>query len=368
MNLLVAFLIFTAAAYAQRHPAAEIDPRTPDGALLTKALQENDPSQKTAILEQFSTQYPKSPSAPWALDTLQAIYVKAGQYDKIVATGEKLLALDPEDPESALQNLKAVEALKDLPGIRKWSALASTNARKMAATPQPKDPADVESWKSDVSYAKQVDTYTEYALFRVALENSARDPKVTLEFAEVLEARNPDSPYMAQTRTAQFVAYRQTGANDKAVALAERVLATDQSNEDMLMVVADDYATHQKEPSKVHEYTSRAIAVMAAKPAPAGMSEADWTARRNNLTGLAHYLSGKLYYGDKNYPDTDRELRAALPLMDAALKAEVLFMLGDANFNLKKPQEAVTYFRACAALPGPMQAQATKNLQALKAK
>ena len=35
------------------------------------------------------------------LEQLQAVYVKADDSDKIIATGEKLLALDPDDPEAA---------------------------------------------------------------------------------------------------------------------------------------------------------------------------------------------------------------------------------------------------------------------------
>lgn len=333
-----------------------------------QGVQESDPAKKAAFLEQFCVQFPNSVAMAWTLETLQNLYIKAGQYGKIVATGEKLLALDPEDPESALQNLKASEALKDLAAIRKWSALASANARKMAMAPQPKEAAGVEGWKNDVSYAKQVDTYSEYALFRVSVES--RDPKAAIEFGEALEARNPNSDYIGQTRVALFAAYRQLGANEKAVALAERVLATDQTDEDMLIVVADDYAAKKKEPEKVHEYTAQAVAVMAAKPAPATLGEAGWTARKNGLTSIAHYLSGSLYYTEKKFPDADRELRAALPLLEtnAAMKPEVLFMLADANYNMQKPREAADFYRACAAIPGPMQAQAAKNLQAIKAK
>jgi hypothetical protein len=35
---------------------------------------------------------------------------------------------------------------------------------------------------------------------------------------------------------------------------------------------------------------------------------------------------------------------------------------------MQKPREAADFYRACAAIPGPMQAQAAKNLQAIKAK
>ena len=139
------------------------------------------------------------------LEQLQAIYVKAGDSDKTIAAGEKLLALDPDDPEAAMQNLKASEAKKDLPGVKKWAGVASANARKMAASPQPKDAEQVDSWKSEVAYAAQVDQYTDYALYRVGAES--RDPKVTVEFLELLGQHNPKSEYVAKSQSQLFVAY-----------------------------------------------------------------------------------------------------------------------------------------------------------------
>jgi tetratricopeptide (TPR) repeat protein len=301
------------------------------------------------------------------LEQLQGIYVKAAQPDKIISAGEKLLALDPEDPEAALQCLKAAEAKKDAAAIRKWSAMASANARKMAAAPKPAEAEKAEDWKNQVDYAKQVDTYTDYALYRAAIES--RDPKVTIELCEELQRRSPQSEYMPKTVNPLFVAYRQAGANDKAVALAETVLAKDQSNEDMLLVVADSYLQTKKEPEKVHAYTAKIVGLMAAKPKPEAVSDADWTARRNLVTGLAHYMNGKLYYNEANFSKADQELRSALPLVEgnATLKPEVLYLLGFANYKLDKPQEAANFYKACAAIKGPFQATAAKNLQGIQA-
>src|SRR5205823_10075618 len=128
----------------------------------------------------------------------------------------------------------------------------SKNARKMAAAPQPKEADEVDSWKQEVAYAKQVSQYADYALFRAAVES--RDPKVTIETTQALAQRSPDSEYNAKLREPLFLAYRQSGANDKAIELAEKILATEQTNEDMLLVVADNYLQQKKEPEKVHAY------------------------------------------------------------------------------------------------------------------
>jgi len=366
MRILVFLIAFALAAFGQRHKLEELDAEKPEGKLLQQIMQENDQGKKLALMEQFSGQFPKLEASAWVLQQMQGMYAKANEPDKAIAAGEKLLAIDPDDPEAALQCLKAAEAKKDVALIEKWSATTSTNARKMVNAPKPADADKAEAWKADVDYAKQVDTYSDYALYRAALES--RDPKAIVELGEALTARNPTGEYTTKVQQTLFVAYRQAGANDKAVALAEKVLATDQSNEDMLLVVADHYLQSKKDPEKIHTYSVKITEVMGTKAKPEGVSDSDWSARKNMVIGLAHYMNGKQYYNENKFPQTDQELRQALPLVEsnAALKPEVLFLLGFADYKMEKAQDAANYFRACAAIKGPLQAQAAKNLQKIQ--
>ena len=375
MRKVALLLALSLAAFGQRHKLEEIDAEKPGGKLLQQALQESDPAKRAAVMEQFVTENPKGEAPAAILEQLLQIYVKANQPDKVIATGEKLLALDPDDPEAALQALKATEPSKDPQAIKKWVALTSANARKMVNTPKPAEADKAESWKNDVDYAKQVDTYSEYALYRAALE--ATDPKVTIDLGETLEKQNAQSEYLPKLRDRMFVAYRQMGAADKALALAEKVLATDQSNEDMLLVAADHYLQTKKSPDKVHAYSAKIIEVMASKPKPEGTSDADWLAHKNQVTGLAYYVSGKQYSVEGKNAQAEQDLRKALPLVEASpalapIKAELLFLLAFADYKLaagnpEKAQEAANYFRACAALKSPYQATAATNLKKIMA-
>jgi hypothetical protein len=299
-------------------------------------------------MEQFVQQYPKLEQTPWVLQQLQTLYVKAGQPDKILAAGDRLLALDPGDPEAALQNLKAAETRNDLATIQKYSDLTYANARQDAASSQSKE---------EVDYAKQVATYADYSLFRAAASQS--DPKVTVALGEKLAARDPSSEYLGKMNNLMFLAYRQTGAADKALALAEKVLATDQSDPDMLLVVANSYLEQKKDPAKVHAYSAKVVEIMTPKTD-------DKTGPM--IIGVAHYLSGKQYINDNQFTPADEELRKALPLVEtnAALKPEVLFLLGLANFKLEKIQDAAHYFQTCSTLKSPFQAEATKDLARIK--
>jgi len=315
-------------------------------------MQENDAAKRAALLEQFTAQYPKGGGTAWALEQLQQSYVKAGDPDKVITAGDKLLSIDPNDPEASLQCLKAAETKKDAALMKKYAASTVAAAGKLPA-------AEAES-------AKYFTNTAEFTLYRAAAES--RDPKATIDLAESLRQISPKGEYTLKVAQPLFVAYRQSNDNAKAIALAEQTLALDQSNEDMLLAVADTYAQQKKEPQKVHEYSAKVVTVMNEKPKPEGVADADWTARKNMVIGVAHYISGKLYYTETNFAKADTELRAALPLVEnnATMKPEVLYLLGFANYKLDKPQEAANYYKACAAIKSPFQATAAKNLTGIK--
>ena len=209
MRVLTILIAFALTAFAQRHSLTEVDAEKPDGKVLQRILQAADAAERTKLLEQFVEQFPKADGAPWAMEQLLAIYAKGSEADKVIAIGEKLLAVDPDETEAGLQCLKAYEAKHDFEQIKKYSGLTSTLARKMAATPQPEDSELVGNWKLEQAYAKQVDAYCEYALYRVVAES--RDPKVTIEFAELLPQRYPQGQYAGKLDNTLFVAYRQAG-------------------------------------------------------------------------------------------------------------------------------------------------------------
>jgi len=279
--------------------------------------------------------------------------------------GEKVIALDPEDLETSLANLKASEAKKDPDLVKKWSNSTGQIAQKVVAAPQPKD-EDEEDWKKRVDYAKQVNTYSEYALYATAIQTS--DPRKKIDLIETLQQRNPQSQYISQVLPMEFQAYRQAGDNEKATALAEKILLTDQSNEDMLLVAADGYLQKGKEPEKVIAYSTKLIEVMNAKPKPDGGSDADWQTRKKTITGLGHYMIGKQYFNQKKYGPADKELRIALPLVEGNqdLKAEALFLLGFSNYKMENIIEALKFNQQCAAIKSRFQGQAAKNVTVIK--
>jgi len=362
---LFALSLTAAPAWAQCHKLAELNPSSPEGQLLQKASLEEDAAKRLALQEQFVTQYPQNEAAGWVYEQLLSAYVKANDADKALAAADKLAAMPPECVEDAQQTLKAAEMKKDPDLVLKWSAKTAELAQKVIASPKPADADEAENWKARVDYARQVNTYTEYSLYAMALETP--DPKKQVALLEALRQRNPKSEYLAKGVETLFVAYQKSGEADKAAALAQQVVAAGNPSEDMLLVLADD-AAKKKDGEAVHSYSAKLVEVVNSKPKPQGIADADWTKRQNTILGLARSMDGKQYFNDGKLSEADQELRKALPLVEenAALKTEVLFYLGLANFKMEKIQDAYTFFKECAAVKSPFQAQANKNLLAIR--
>lgn len=374
LTLAAAFLLAAGPAAPQRQRFT-INTETPEGQLLQQIGEEEDAAKKLALLEKFAAEYPKHEAIAWVYAQMVPVASKVNQFDKAMEAGEKLLALDPGDLETAHLALKAAEAKKDPSALIQWASKVSQAARKVAQTPKPSEEDEVEDWKTAVDFAKQLDVYTEYSLYALALQTT--DIKARIALIEALEQQNPESQYLPQIANLRFVAYLQAGQNEKAVALAEKILEKDQSNEDMLLAVADHYRINKKDPEKVLEYCAKALELVAAKPRPEGVTEAAWETRKKQLAGRAHYVAGLTHIARSNWAQADKELRAALPgIQDTpAITAETLFYLGLANFRLGERDcepsrilDAVNFTKQAAAIQGPYQAPARTNLRAFQTK
>ena len=354
--------VFTLAAATVAWTQA-YDANTPDGAMVAQIQSESDPAHKQALLEEFVQKFPSSKQTAWAWGQLQADYLKAQQYDKALAAGEKSLAGDPDETEVAYNNLKAAEAMNDPEAVAKWSAETSKIARKEASSPT----AD----KARVDYAKQVDTYSEYSVFATSLKTT--DPAKIVMLMSSLEERNPQSPYLSKGYGRYLNALQQEGQTEKAAQEAEQELQRDPSNEDVL-VFAANYNREKKNDAQALAYSSKAIEVLQTKPKPEEISEADWEKKKQTMLGIAYWTQGASYNDQKQYAQADKALRQALPLTkgDTQLQPIVLFQLGVADFELAKTtksrtmmQDALKFSQQSAAMKSPVQADAANNVKAI---
>jgi len=257
-----------------------------------------------------------------------------------LAAGVSLLPapLLADDLDDALAALKQAEPSKDAAKVKELAAAAHTTARKYEG-PAPAD-ADKESYEARQRYAKDVDHYSEYALYALASQMRS-NPNVAEDLINTLEKQNPKSEYLELP--------------------------------DALDVQAD-IAVARKQTDRAAAIANRMIAAANKKP-PEGTSAADWDRTKSYALGKAYYIIGTSACERNKFADTDRNLRAALPYIKGnnGMLGPALFCLGVANYNLAnltankaKMLEAAKFSEQAAAIPGPTQDQAYKNSIAMK--
>jgi len=355
--------------YAKRK--LNVNTETPEGAKLKHLGDEADAAKKMALMEAFVKEHPSHDSTSWVYGEMQTAYLAANAFDKSLAAGEKVLADDADDVAAAHACLKAAEGKKDAALIKKYAGITSAAARKAAAVAKPADADDVPAWTQAVDYAKQVDTYTEYSLYANAVQAASLDARA--ELGEALIAQNPASQYVAMIRPQIFLAYQQKGDTAKAISAAEDGIKADPANDDMLLYLASK-AYEGKNTAKAAEYAKKITEVLPPKPVPQGMAEADWNKNKTIKLGVAQWMLGVIASNEQKWADADTYLRAALPnVTGGSLAAETLFHLALANYRLGDPKkdrklinEALKYNQQCAAIASPFQAQARKNIAAIK--
>ncbi len=296
---------------------------------------------------------------------MQDRYRRAGDLDKALAAGEKVLAIEPDNIEIARANWRLAESKHDAELVKKWSAETAKIAERIVKAPLPTDPDAVKTAAEVVAYARQFVVNSDYDDYNKALQ--AKDPAQRIAALEEFLKKSPQNPYMEQIEIAQFLAYKDLGDADKALAAAEKILAHNEDREDALLFVAELSFRRKRDPKRTLTLTNKFIARMAVATRPEGQSEADWNRSKNQNLMLANYIVGSIHFQVGQWSAADKALRTALALAgEDQLRATLLYNLGWANYQMQNALESIRFYRLCAAIPGPMQEQASKNVLSVK--
>jgi len=281
------------------------------------------------------------------------------------------LVIVPGNLETTYQNLKDATAKNDAVQVKALAAEACKLAREVIAEPAPTNDEEKEAWNNHVAFAKDVDLYTEYALYATAVQ---APPETTVDLLSTLEQQNPKSKYLADAYGEYFYALHKTGAAAKIPAIAEKAIVNFPESDDLLLVLAETAYSH-KQSDRALGYARRLTVVLNKRARPEGMSAADWERKRSTGLASGYWIAGIVQAEKRVYYEADKDLRAALPLVagNDARKASALFYLGLANYELGKSTlrkslvlEAVKFSQDAAAIKGPLAQQAWHNAQIMK--
>ena len=365
-------LLFAALASAADRHKVDVDAESQDGILLQRIQQEPTKPRKVVLLERYAAEFPKTTSIAWVYEQLLHIYKDGQENDKVIATAEAMLAVDPVDLDAADDALLAAQAKGDSDGVRKYAQLSWDIATKTLHLPKPADPDDVADWAKQMQFAKEILAFSEYALSTEAIHEPDAEKKA--ELLKALEIRNADSKFLAMARNDKPRIDLASLSPEKAVAIAEKGLLDDPDNEDFLVTVANYYIQREQDLPKVLSYSLRLLELLPRKPKPDDVSVEEWEAKKSKYSGWANWMAGVIYAKQARYGLSDRYLRAALGhLREERLLAGAYFYLGYDNYAMAGEQrdkgraiEAVRFDKLCAAIDGPYREPALKNLEVLR--
>ena len=350
----------------------DVDPESEDGILLQHIQQEPLKERKLAQLEKYADKFPKTTSIAWVYEQLLPIYVASKDWDKVIATADAMLVVDPNDVESAHYALQAAESKESGDQIRSYTLVSWDVATRVMALPKPADPDDVPDWAKRKEFAQ---TVVKYAEFQMATQASGElDESKKNELIGALKSRNPNSPFLANVTKVTLIDLASLNP-EKAVELAEKGLVDDPNNEDFLMTVADYNMAKERDIAKALSYALRILDVMQKKVQPDTMSAPDWEKKKDKYIGWSNWIAGVVYGKQGRFGLSDRYLRTSLGYVknDQRLLMAAYFYLGYDNYALAaelndkgRAIEAVKFSKLCAAADGPFRSLALKNLEALR--
>ena len=276
-----------------------------------------------------------------------------------------------DDLEDAVQSLKDAAAKKDVDAVKKLAATIHSMTSGIVAEAAPQGADEKKAWEERVAYAKNADVYVESVFYTIAVQS---EPAMMVDLLSTLEQRNPKSRYLNQAYGPYLMALNKTGAGAKIPAVVEKGMANFPENEDLLLYMTDT-AMARKQTDRALGYANRLTATLSKRAKPEGVSAADWERKRSAALAHGYYIAGVITAEKGQYIPADKNLRAALPLIQGqpTMLGPALFYLGMANYQLGKMTlskarvlEAAKFSEQSMAIPGAYQDQARHNALVMK--
>jgi len=357
--VLLALSMFSSVGWAgPKKPS--LDPNTPEGKLLEKALGESDFSKRLMLLELFPELFPYSGAAEYVWSELQIGFQQAGTLAKALNAGSTLLITNPNNLEAACSNWRIAADMKSDQLTAVWRRQAGVIAERALKTPDPGMSKATLECGANAQQANEIEAY------KAAV--TAKSPADRIRLLEEFVKSHPQTQHAGDIEITLFLAYREQGDTAKALVTAEKLVARNDAREDALLLVAESYFRSGKDSDRVLSLAKKAIDRLSKAEKPEGMSAADWA--RNKTAGLtqANYMIGSVSFTAERWEAADQAYRAALPnLTDPRFRAEVLNSLGWANYKLKNVADAIRFYTECTNIPGPLQQAATKTVNMIAA-
>jgi tetratricopeptide (TPR) repeat protein len=362
------FLSPIAPTYAQIGKYVPVPAGSDADHALTEINAATDPAQKLALIDKFAANIAQGDMAIIADDLYVNYYLAAKNYDKALAYGDKLFALDPDNFANGVNMVRAAQEKGDTDKLFSYGDKVAGILKRYKDSPAPEGRSQGD-WdntkKQTLDNAHDSIIYVQQLIFNGAYQTAdvAKRAALLTRFAQMF----PDSPYADQAMGVAAASYRQTQNTPKMLEVANGLLAKDPSNVGMLILLADYYSEKGEQLDKAEAYAKKAASVLETAKKPEGLTDEQWQQQSSLQKGLALSALGQVNIQKKNNAQAVDNLKAAAPLLkpDANSYGRNQYRLGYALLNLKKVPEAKAALTDAASVNSPYKALAQDKLKAM---
>lgn len=364
--LLVAFL--APACQAQQLGKDVIIEAGSDADHQLSAINAADPSKKLELIDQFAKTYPEGDMQIVVDEQYVNYYINNKQYNKAFEYGEKLFALDPNNYVNAVNMVRAAAEKGDFDKLYAYGEKANSIVEKFKAVPPPEG-TSADDW-ARTKAEKLASSKDDQDYVREALLNGAYNATQATKQADYFVRFAKMYPGTSQGQQALMLAasdYEKAGDRDKMQEMANRALAKDPNNIDMMLLLADDYSEKGDQLDKADGYAKKAITVVDAAKKPDNLTDQQWQERTSVQKGWALSTLGQINLQKKQNATAVENLLKAAPLLktNAVMYARNQYRLGFAYLNLKKNADATKAFTEAASVDSPYKGPAQQKLAEL---
>jgi tetratricopeptide (TPR) repeat protein len=370
-RFIVALLLVLAAAAplsAQIGKQVLVMVGTPEDRALTEINRTSDPAQKLQLIEKFYADFGKGDTALLAYELFMNYYLNAKDFDKVLEYGEKSLALDPENFNAAVTMFRAAQEKRDAEKMFDLGKRITAIITRYKQLPAPEG-YDADPWNAvkagALEKAQPNLNYVEYALF--SLGNQAQDRAQKIAYLEGFLTLFPDSQYTHYAEGQLAAIYQLTQEYPKMLANAQKVLARDPDNVNMLLLLADYYSEKGEELDKAEQYARKVIDLLNKAEKPAEFSDEQWQKQKSLQLGVAQSALGQVLINRDKLQEALDAFTAAKELLrdNLIIYARNLYRLGFTLAKMKRPADARTVLTEAVSIDSPYKALAQDTLDRL---
>ncbi|MGA8224627.1 MAG: hypothetical protein WB780_23485 [Candidatus Acidiferrales bacterium] len=218
-----------------------------------------------------------------------------------------------------------------------------------AATP----PQQAEAPKTD---PEEEDAYKKF------FETKSTDIDQVIKLGEPFVQKYPNSKYSGSVYAGLTHAYYGKEQYDKMYAAAEKALALNPNEADVLVligwVIPHNYDPNDMDANrrldKAEDYEKRALVLFATLPKPDTMTDEQFAKAKSDKLSMAHSGLGLVYFRKQEVENSANELQQAVKLASTPDSVD-LFVLGRDLQVLKRYTDAQETYHKCAQIPGGVQ-------------